>query len=221
MARLRISSPSDTSESEGAAAIKRAALRLFAERGVDGTTVREIARATGQRNHGAVGYYFGSKEALVRAIVADGAKVIDERRNALLDKLEAEGRALTVNEVVDALIYPSLDVAGEGDEDCYLRFTQILHLTYAELFDSAVGNEWNRGYQRCLAHLRTLMPAMPADLANQRLVFIGVYIAQILAQRQAVLADKSRKHTIWPSERTLRHLSKTATALIMAPWPED
>jgi len=41
-------------ESSATAALKRAAMRLFAARGTDGVTVREIARAAGQLNHGAV-----------------------------------------------------------------------------------------------------------------------------------------------------------------------
>ncbi len=204
---------------DAANAVKLAALRLFSERGVDGVTVREIADLAGHKNHGSVAYYFGSKEALVRAIVEDGARIIDERRLAMLDELEAGGRKPTVREVIDAIVYPSVDVMGKGDEDCYLRMTQILHLTHQELFESAVGN-YNAGYQRCLALLRELMPPMPRELASQRLVFIGTYIAQILAARLTTMADKSRPHTIWPSDRTLRHLSKTAAAIAMAPVEE-
>lgn len=209
-----------SNKKDAANAVKLAALRLFSERGVDGVTVREIADLAGHKNHGSVAYYFGSKEALVRAIVEDGAKIIDERRQAMLDELEAGGRKPTVREVIDAIIYPSVDVMGEGDEDCYLRLTQILHLTHQELFESAVANRYNAGYQRCLALLRELMPPMPRELASQRLVFVGTYIAQILAARLTALADKSRPHTIWPSDRTLRHLSKTAAAIAMAPVEE-
>ena len=46
-------------------AIKQAAQRLFATRGIDGVSVREIASAANQRNSGSVHYYFGTKEALV------------------------------------------------------------------------------------------------------------------------------------------------------------
>lgn len=221
MPRLRVGEGTAANQRGAGAAVKRAALRLFSERGVDGVTVREIAELAGQKNHGSVAYYFGSKEALVRAIVEDGAKVIDERRNAMLDQLEADGAKPAIRQVIDAIIYPSVDVAGEGDEDCYLRFTQILHLTHQELFEDAVGTRFNRGYQRCLALLRDLMPPMPRELASQRLVFIGTYIAQILAARQTAMADKSRPHTIWPSERTLKHLSQTATALALAPVEVD
>lgn len=220
MPRLRVGEAGSTNKRGAATAVKRAALRLFSERGVDGVTVREIAELAGQKNHGSVAYYFGSKEALVRAIVEDGAQIIDERRNAMLDELEANGREPNIREVIDAIIYPSVDVAGEGDEDCYLRFTQILHLTHQELFESAVGNRFNTGYQRCLVLLRKLMPPMPREVATQRLIFIGVYIAQILAARLTAMADKSRPHTIWPSQRTLAHLSQTATALALAPVDE-
>lgn len=221
MPRLRVGESGASNKRGAGAAVKRAALQLFSERGVDGVTVREIAERAGQKNHGSVAYYFGSKEALVRAIVEDGARIIDDRRNAMLDELEADGRQPTIREAIDAIIYPSIDVAGEGGEDSYLRFTQILHLTHRELFESAVGTRFNTGYQRCLNLLRAQMPPMPRELVNQRLIFIGVYIAQVLAARLTAMADKSRPHTIWPSQRTLSHLSQTATALALAPIDES
>ena len=42
-----------------------AAERLIAERGLAGVAVREVIRAAGQRNNGAVNYYFGSWHALL------------------------------------------------------------------------------------------------------------------------------------------------------------
>ena len=221
MARLHSSESGDQAGGDGAEALKRAAIRLFAERGIDGVTVRQICQAAGQRNHGAVGYHFGTKEALVRELVADGAQIIDERRNALIDRLESAGGPASVREVVDVIIFPALDLDGAGHDDCYLRFTHILNMTHRELFLDAVGDRWNRGYQRCLAHLRRLMPEMAPAMTNQRLGFAGTYVAQALALRQATLADTSRSHATWSAERTLRHLAVTAAALIMAPPDED
>lgn len=220
MPRLRHSA-NPKLRSESSNTIKTIALKLFAERGVDGVTVREIATAAGQKNHGAVGYYFGSKEALVREIVADGAKVIDDRRNMRLDALEAAGGPRTVREVVDTIIYPSLEPFGNGADDCYLRFTVMLNMTHRDLFVNAIGSQWNRGYQRCLSHLRRLMPPMSTAMKNQRLMFLGSYIAMMLALRQTALSDTTRAHSTWPSDATLRHLAHTATAIIEAPDQES
>ena len=68
-------------------AIKRAAQSLFAARGVDAVSVREILTAAGQKNGASLHYYFGSKDALVAQLVIDGARLIDERRVARLDAL--------------------------------------------------------------------------------------------------------------------------------------
>lgn len=201
--------------------IKHVALRLFAEHGIDGVTVRDIAKAAGQRNHGAVGYHFGTKDALVREIIIDGARIIDERRQRKLDELEAAGDPVTVRQILEVMVYPSLQLSGDDEDDCYLRFTVVLNMTHRELFTSAIGNQWNRGYQRCLSHLRRLMPAMPAAIKNQRMIFVGGYIAMVLALRQTALSDTTRTHSTWPSSETLRHIVLTASAIIEAPHDES
>ena len=60
----------------------RAALRLFAERGVDGTTIADIAAATGTA-HGLVYHYFASKNDLLLAVLERFSFLAELRR--LLD----------------------------------------------------------------------------------------------------------------------------------------
>lgn len=205
--------------SEAAEHLKAVAQRLFAERGVDGVTVREIAEAAGQKNHAAVGYHFGSKEALIRELVVDGAALIDRRRNEWLDRLEAEGGPRSVREVVDVLIHASVGVTAEapGAEETYNRFVVMLGMSHRRFFMETLGGRWNSGYQRCLDHLRRLMPDMPAAMKNQRFVFLGAYLGGVLAARESELADASRSHPTWTSAQVLAHFGDTMAALIEAP----
>jgi AcrR family transcriptional regulator len=190
------------------------ACRLFAERGVDGVTVREIAAAAGQKNSTAVGYHFGSKEGLIRHVVVEGARVIDDSRNRLVDRLEAAGGPGSVREITDILIQSSVDHAPDTLPPTYLRFVYMLGLTHRDWFMEALGGEWNSGYQRCLAHLRKFMPVMDPALKNQRFVFMANLLGSVLAIRQYDALHPERPHPEWQAPATLVNLSDSLVALL-------
>ncbi len=194
--------------------LKNEAQRLFASRGIDGVTVREIATAAGQKNPAAVGYHFGSKEALIRELIIDGAKIIDVRRNAQLDKLKSDGGPSQISQIVDILIYPSVNLAKPGETDSYNRFLRMLVMSHSDLFDDALGNRWNSGYQRCLKHLRKLMPPMSRALQNQRFIFLESYLGGVLCARETKLEDTTRAHPTWNDKSTLAHFAKTITCML-------
>src|SRR3954452_13580700 len=56
--------------------------RLFATAGVHQTTTRQIVEAAGQRNVSAVTYHFGSRDALLAAILIGQGLPLDEQRAA-------------------------------------------------------------------------------------------------------------------------------------------
>lgn len=178
--------------------LKRAARRLFAERGIAAVGMRDILDAAGQRNAAAVHYYFGGKDDLLRELVADGARAIDARRQAMLDAAEAQPGGATLDDVVRAMLLPNIDIPGETDgARTYLRFIGNLQAERRALFQEAAGGE-SRAYGRCLDHVRRLLSDRPTAAINQRLLFAGLAMQAILEAREAALdgADEGN-HPYW------------------------
>jgi AcrR family transcriptional regulator len=65
-------------------AILTAAERLFAEHGVYAVSNRQVSEAAGQGNNAAVGYHFGAKADLVRAIEGKHRLPIDQLREQMV-----------------------------------------------------------------------------------------------------------------------------------------
>lgn len=193
-------------------AIKRAAQSLFAARGVDAVSVRDILTAAGQRNGASLHYYFGSKDDLVAQLVIDGARLIDERRNARLDALEAAGGPRSLREVMEVLIMPSTELGRDGGEGDYLRFISTFSLQNRNAFDAIVGDGWNGGYQRCLDHIRRLAPVSP-EVLERRLVFLSLGLRAVMTAREAALANHP-DHAFWGPEVTLDDLVETLVGMV-------
>lgn len=107
--------------------ILRAAEMLFAEKGLESTSLREVALAAAQKNTNAVQYHFGSKEGLLRAVWQRHAQGIEIRRAKLLVDAEARG-ALTLQDVIGMLVGPVVDKLDDpdGGEQYLLIMSQLV-----------------------------------------------------------------------------------------------
>ena len=123
--------------------ILRAAERLFAEHGIHGASLREINRAAGQSNTGAVQYYFGDRHGLVLAVIARHRKDDEVRRHTLLDEYERVGEP-DLRALAAALVNPI--AAKLDDPDGGRRYLQIsaehyIHASRAEAISRPIPDE--------------------------------------------------------------------------------
>jgi len=93
--------------------LMRTAERLFAERGIDAVSIRDITNEA-ETNSASIHYHFGSKAALVEAILAWRAAEVGARRAAWLDRIEATADP-TLREVVEALVVPTAAMAADTE----------------------------------------------------------------------------------------------------------
>ena len=85
-----------------------AAERLFAEKGVEATSVRDITKAA-NANQGAINYHFQSKDKLVVEVFARRIKPVMGQSLATLDALEAARKKPSLEAVLGALIRPMVE----------------------------------------------------------------------------------------------------------------
>src|SRR3954453_21572542 len=103
------------------ASIVVTAERLFAERGIETVSLRDVSAAAGQRNHSAAQYHFGDRRGLVAAVYENRMRDVDARRHRYLLSLDEAGRRDGVQGLVEATLVPLLDVVAEAD-GWYARF---------------------------------------------------------------------------------------------------
>jgi AcrR family transcriptional regulator len=94
--------------------ILRAAETLFAERGINGVSLREVNRGAQQHNTGAVQYHFGDRDGLIRAVVDKHRFDSEPRRHALLEQYEETGED-DLRALAAALVQPIAAKLNDAD----------------------------------------------------------------------------------------------------------
>ena len=143
----------DAAKSASALRIVIAAERLFARRGIDGVSLRQISVEAGSSNNSAVHYYFGSKEGLIGAIFRHRLpQLLSERRllAARCDPGDLRSR-------FEAHYLPVLNLA-EASDNHYISFVEqlnevTLHFAVycgwprASQLEQCVREQWHRVHQ--------------------------------------------------------------------------
>ena len=204
--------------------IKAAAMRLFSARGIDGVSVRDIVAAAGLRNGASLHYYFGSKEGLLRELVIDGARKSDSARRRALEMLEAAGGPASVTDIVRLMIEVETGRHADAEVDPHvgyghMRFVVALQIDHRKMLGEALDGVQNTGYLRCLAHIRRLLPGVPHQTLNQRMIFMYILLTTTLAAREAAFEADPTGGRLWSAPDALENLVLSITGLLMAPAP--
>jgi AcrR family transcriptional regulator len=147
-----------------------AAERLFAERGLDGVSLREINAAAGARNASAVQYHFGNRDGLVWAVVSRRMAAVELRRLGMLDELTRSGRlkASGLRPVIEALVLPLAHELSTATGRRYLRIVGQLVDRPTEFGVTISSLRLNASLRRCADLLDREMGELPPDVAAQR-----------------------------------------------------
>jgi AcrR family transcriptional regulator len=116
--------------------------RLFADRGFDGVSVRDIAKAAGV-NSALVGYYFRGKEGLLSEVYTRHCEPLKRERARLLEEYSKAAKGPTLEQVIEAFIRPSLEVTTDkhGRTD-FTRLRAVLSAENSALLEKLVAENF-------------------------------------------------------------------------------
>ena len=218
-----------------------AAEQLFAERGVDGVSLREIGAAAGQRNNSAVQYHFGDRDGLLRALYELRLEPLNLRRTELLDALTAEGRTADLVALVDAYARPLFEVA--DGTTWYARFVardlsqgpsgpaerkaqgpsgpaerkETGGTRGRALLDPPLDARYTSAVRVVTDLLRRALAGLPANVRAERTRRMQLYVTSAIAD---VEARRARGQSVPVGlEASLRDLVATAAAMLAVDAP--
>ncbi|QPC95216.1 TetR family transcriptional regulator [Mesorhizobium sp. INR15] len=201
--------------------ILHAARRLFAEKGFDGATLREITEAA-RANLAAVNYYFRSKDELIRSTLESALKpIIAARLAALLACERAHPDKLPpLESLADALVRPMAELSSGENRDRLLLLLQVR--TIAQAATNSVVVDYFRPLherfidllQKVLPHLSRAELALRYDCARGATLQILVDLAPAA---QLVVSPQERATTIDRHEWLIAALVQFVSAGMRAP----
>jgi AcrR family transcriptional regulator len=203
------------------ARIVSVAERLFATRGIDAVSLREINAAAGQYNKSALQYHFRSKEGLIRAILAKHQPGMEQAGHALLDRIEASGE-VNLHALAQAVASPVAEKL--RDPDGGVSFIRVMaqligHPCYPllDLFARTV----NRSMDRQIRLTHRALPHIPESLLVLRALLITEIVVHALADYSHLVERHKHRLQLPSYELFVSNLIDNLVALYGAPVSEE
>ncbi len=192
-----------------------AAEQLFAERGFEAVSVRDITKQS-QANVAAVNYHFGSREQLIALAIARYLQPISEERLARLDTIEKKwaGKQPPLEEIIDAWARPLLAVARKSGlpEPLLCKLLGRIFTAHGDDFPQAAEKQLRQSYARFTRALAKSLPALAGEEIWWRLHFVAGGMIHLLL-RQDLLHETSNGASGAPTlEATLGRFIRYAAA---------
>jgi len=190
---------------------------IFARDGIETASLREIAALAGQRNHHAVQYHFGTRDALIQAVFDYRMGQMEAARGTMLAAAEADGKLGDLRRIVEIIFIPQIELIDAYGDHSYAAFLSAYLLRYqASRVGQFVGNRTAANLDRTLGFLRQCLGQLPEAAAQRRLVtvcfmFLNILVIHIRGNRD----DTERFDTA--VEDTMRQI----VAALSAPFAEE
>lgn len=159
-----------------------AAEQLFAQGGINGVSMREIAAKAKQGNHAAVQYHFGSREGLVQAIFDYRMAQMEPTRGAMLDTLRRRGASKDAQSILEIIFLPQLEI-DQGHNRSYGNFLSQYLLSQDWNDYGVFGHEAPPNLKHALNLLRERVDYLPSAIAQRRLVNVSLMFLNLLVRQ--------------------------------------
>jgi AcrR family transcriptional regulator len=203
-------------------AILVAAERLFAEHGVFAVSNRQVSEAAGQGNNAAVGYHFGTKADLVRAIEEKHRGPVEQLRDQMVSELSGSS---DMRDWVACLVRPLTDhlenLGSDGTPTWYARFAAQAMTDPAYYNIIVKGALSSPSLVQVVDGINRCLPDLPAEVCFERNVMARNLLMHTCADRERALATGTSIHqTSWRAAAS--GLIDAIVGLWMAPvTPQD
>jgi len=201
----------------GKQALLDAAAALMDERGVDNVSTHDIAAASGHRNRSAVQYHFGTRDAVIRAVIDRTMDPVNAERNAVLDHLEATGAALTPRSVIEVAVGPLARQLRTPEGRRYLRLCAQLINHPRFMTDARDAIAVNTSIARCTRHLVPAIAHLPPAVAAERGSQIAGFIVRACADQARLMDTGTPARPLLTVEDFTLNLIDTVLAILQAP----
>ena len=194
---------------ETRARLIRAAERLFAERGVEAVSLREINREADQRNATALQYHFEDRDGLLNAILEKHEPAIEVSRHALLDEIEEDGQP-DLHRLSTALVLPAAEKLSDPDGGrCYLRIVAQLINRHMARVDPIALKDTANSLNRWREMVESQMSPLAVDPLHSRFTARRIMFVELARRAES---PRRKDDRLFAS-----HLIDLVTAILGAP----
>lgn len=190
--------------------------RLFAAKGIESVTLRDITSAAGV-NLAAVHYHLGSREELLRAIFVRRMTPLLEERVRRLERAPQGGDLHDrIEHIVRAFVEPTMDYDCSGDD--YLVHRLITRLTAFEERNPVDVFHFilSETHAKFLDAFAEALPALSRERLGYRFEFMLGLVTHATALRAKLVASSRDIHGIRSAEQLAPELVATIVAIFLA-----